>query len=88
VKSELDARLDAAWTQPSGLGAGSMLFVDVAVRVEPDGRISSARILKPSGHPELDASVRAALNRVRRVRAFPDGYSGSGETFEYRFQIK
>jgi TonB family protein len=88
VKSELDARLDQAWTQPSGLGAGSMLYVDVSVRVERDGRISFTRILKASGHPGLDASVKSALNRVTRVRPFPEGYSGDGETFEYRFQIK
>ena len=87
VKSELDARLDAAWQKPPGLGAGSNLFVDVSVRVERDGRISATRILKPSGHPALDASVIAALNRVRRVRAFPAEYSGGGETFDYRFQI-
>lgn len=87
VKSELDARLDAAWTQPPGLGGASNLYVDVTVRVERDGRVSSTRILKASGHPAMDASVKDALSRVRRVRAFPPGYDGDGETFEYRFRI-
>ena len=86
VKAELDARLDAAWTQPPGVPVGSGLLV--SVRVERDGRISRTRIMKASGHPELDASVRKALSIVRRVRPFPEGYTGGGETFEYRFQIK
>jgi TonB family protein len=88
VKSDLDARLDAAWRQPTGLGASAGLVVEVSVRVERDGRISSARISKASGQPDMDASVSAALRKVTRVRPFPSDYRGSGETFEYQFVIE
>jgi TonB family protein len=88
VKEELDLRLYQAWTQPPTVSSALGLTVDVSVRVEPDGQISAARILKASGHPEMDASVRKALELVRRVRAFPSEYSGSGETFDYTFRIK
>jgi len=87
VEQDLTARVDAAWAQPRSADAQG-LEVEVSIRVAPDGRISSSRILKASGHAAMDQSVQQALNRVQRVRSFPPEYRGSGETFTFLLRVR
>ncbi len=87
VKQDLKSRLHDAWNQPR-TGDALGLQVEVSVRVDRDGRISSSRILKASGHPGMDQSVQQALNRVQRVRSYPPEYRGSGETFTFTLRVQ
>lgn len=54
----------AAWIQPQGEGARVGLKTEVAITIDPDGRISSRRKVSGSGHAAMDSSVMKTLESV------------------------
>jgi len=58
--------LYGAWDTPSAAEAGDAV-AEVALRILPGGRVSSWRIVRPSGNAVLDASVAQALRSVRKI---------------------
>jgi TonB family protein len=72
--SMLHDRFYSEWAQPTSVAnAGGKNSVLVKLRIEKDGRVSSFEIVRPSGNPELDESVKALANRVSQVEPLPDG---------------
>lgn len=60
----------------------------VQIRIERDGTISSAKILKGSGNVVMDESVTAAIARVKRIDALPTGLGGGGAyTVNINFEL-
>ena len=79
----LHGRFYRAWEQPAGLNAPrGKISVPVDVQIDAGGRVSNFKIAQPSGHPELDASIRAAGRRVREVE--PPPTTGTGGAFKLR----
>lgn len=87
VENALRQRLYAAWNQPAGLSAASGFFVQAEVEVNRDGSIHATRILRASGHGEMDQSVRAALNAVTFAAPLPPDFRGQRHSFRIRFEI-
>ena len=78
----LHSRFYEAWVQPEMVGAPrGKVSVPVDVRIAPGGRVLSFEIVRSSGYPRIDASIRAVGRRVRRV-APPPLRSG-----EYKLRI-
>ena len=70
----LHGRFYRAWEQPAVLDAPrGKISVPADVQIDSGGRVSAFKIVKPSGYPELDASIRAAGNQVREVDPPPSG---------------
>ena len=73
----LHGRFYRAWEQPEALTAPrGKISVPVDVQIDGRGRVSGFKIAQPSGYPELDASIRAAGRRVRKVEPPPGGAAG------------
>ncbi|MCC5844965.1 MAG: TonB C-terminal domain-containing protein, partial [Verrucomicrobia bacterium] len=87
VENALRQRLYAAWNQPAGLSAASGFFVQAEVDVNRDGSIHATRVLRASGHGEMDQSVRAALNAVTFAAPLPPEFRGQRHSFRIRFEI-
>lgn len=87
VENALRQRLYSAWNQPAGLSAASGFFVQAEVDVNRDGSIHASRILRASGHGEMDQSVRAALNAVTFAAPLPPEFRGQRHSFRIRFEI-
>ena len=67
------------WNRPTGANAGSRkIIVRTTVTIAPDGRIQSARIVRPSGIRAVDQSVDQALRSVSRIAAIPRGLTDGG----------
>jgi periplasmic protein TonB len=80
---ELLAKIDAAWIRPDdNLPEG--LSVTVEFKVAPNGKISNVKIVKSSGNPGLDQSVKAAFNRVGNAGKPPNK---DGGTYKIGFGI-
>ncbi len=62
----LVARLNAAWIRPPSL-AGRDLRADVSFRVNRDGTLTNARIVRSSGNSLFDDSILAVFRSVRTV---------------------
>jgi TonB family protein len=61
-------------------------IVEVSVTISRDGRVITARIIRPTGDAELDRSVQRALDRVRTIgKSFPPGSRDSQRTFTLDF---
>jgi TonB family protein len=61
----------------------------VRIRIEPDGRISGAEIIRGSGNPLMDTSVLEALGRVKRIDPPPTGLAGgSAYTVSINFELQ
>lgn len=59
-----------------------------AVTILRDGTVKSAKITLPSGNAALDQSVQRALDRVKKVPAFPPGAKDKERTFNINFNLK
>lgn len=78
----LHSRFYEAWVQPEMVGAPrGKVSVPVDVRIAPSGRVLSFEMVRSSGYPRIDASIRAVGRRVRKV-APPPLTSG-----EYKLRI-
>ncbi len=78
-------RMHAAWQQPSQLKNLPGLRTEVAITVEPGGRISARRKTRSSGNDLMDDSVMKAVHSLKALRALPAGYRDPVEitvTFE------
>jgi TonB family protein len=68
VESALQQTLLRTWEPPSiDLVPGEQRRVSVELALEKDGTVKDAIITSPSGSAALDASVRAALARVKKI---------------------
>ena len=57
----------------------------VRVVVRRDGSIVSASLTRPSGNAAFDSSVKATLNKVKRVNAFPPEMKDAEREFTWKF---
>lgn len=65
----------SAWNQPAGPDyTGQNFSASVRITVRKDGRVIKAEIIRSSGNAAVDASVRAALNRVTQLAPLPREY--------------
>jgi TonB family protein len=72
-------RFYSQWDQPTSIFDSSKSFVcTLQIRIEPSGKISDIKILKPSGNVIMDESVMAAAHRVLQIDPPPAGLSGGG----------
>jgi TonB family protein len=72
--SMLHDRFYSEWVQPTSVATSSgKNSVMVKLRIEKDGRVSSFEIVRSSGNPELDESVKEITSRVTKVESLPDG---------------
>jgi TonB family protein len=78
---------DNAWNVTDDLTDESSV-TRVTVTIASTGEVLSARILKPSGNPDLDKSVQRTLNAVRFIRPFPEGAKDKQRTFTINFNLK
>ena len=86
--SMLHDRFYSEWIQPTTVAsAGGKNSVLVKLRIEKDGRVSSFEVVRPSGNPELDESVRALSSRVNRVEPLPDGL-GKGDHYDVKINFE
>jgi TonB family protein len=70
----LHGRFYRAWQQPANLNAPrGKISVPVDVEIESSGRVARFRIQRPSGYPEVDASIMAVSKVVREVDPPPVG---------------
>jgi TonB family protein len=75
-----------AWQTPAQT-VKDVSDVEVEVTIARDGRVISSSIKKKSGDTALDNSVQQALNRVRKVREFPEGAKDSQRTFRIIYSL-
>ena len=78
----LKERLQRAIEKPSGVS--DTLVAEVEFRLNADGSITGARVIKRSGSPEFDSAVLEAFARTR-MPARPDGRS---ETHKLEFRTR
>ena len=70
-------RLYAAWSQPPGLSDFPGMSCEAEIVVQPDGRISSHSLVRPSGNTQMDESVKKALSSVPRLKPLPPGFKNA-----------
>jgi TonB family protein len=82
-------RFYAQWEQPTSLyGAGKKFLVQVEIRIERNGTISSFEIIKESGNFVMDESVRQVGRRVQKIEPLPEGLgSGGAYTIRINFEL-
>ena len=84
----LHDRFYSEWVQPTAVAtAGAKNSVLVKLRIEKDGRVSSFEVVRPSGNPDLDESVKMLANRVGRVEPLPDGL-GKGDHYDVKINFE
>jgi len=77
-----------AWLVPPDLDIEDAT-VTATVTIARDGTVLSARIVRGSGHPAVDASVQRTLDRVRTIgREFPAGAREDQRTFTIHFNLR
>ncbi len=79
---------DHAWTLPDSVAKDEN--ITVSVTIASDGAVISSSVVTPSGDAPADASVQRTLDRVKFVRAFPDGATEKERTYTINFnpQVK
>jgi TonB family protein len=77
---------EEAWIPPAAARDNEPI-VAVEIVVAKDGRVLSSQILKGSGNSNLDRSVQNTLNRVKKVRPFPEGSTDEKRTFKLNFNL-
>ncbi len=81
-------RFRGQWNQPTSVIENRSQFVTtVRIRIERDGRVSSARIIRASGNPVMDQSVQEAITRVQRIQALPDGLGQGAYEININFEL-
>lgn len=75
-----------AWRQPAMPELRGRVTV-AQIRVQRDGRITSKKIITPSGNPVMDASVRDALDGVQQLDPLPLGLGGASLHIAINFQL-
>ncbi len=84
----LHDRFYSEWIQPTSVAStGGKNSVLVKLQIEKDGRVSSFEVVRPSGNPELDESVKAIANRVAQVEPLPDGL-GKGDHYDVKINFE
>jgi len=76
-----------AWEQPGTLRPAPGMSVLAQIRVARDGSVLRAEVVRPSGHPVMDASVEKALRDVRRLPPLPDSHTGSHRDIQISFEL-
>jgi periplasmic protein TonB len=74
-----------AWQTPEDRNISTPVRVEIVVA--RDGRVISANIIGRSGDSVLDNSVRQALDRVRKLPAFPETSKDMQRTFKISFSL-
>lgn len=75
-----------AWIKPSGV-VEAVNVVKVTVVIDKAGNVTSAKIVKGSGNPAVDASVQRTLDRIRKVPPFPEGSKDDQRIFDIDFNL-
>ena len=76
------------WSQPRAMMTSGIKYRATArIVIGRDGKIQSWRIVKSSGHPEMDKSVEDALRRVTKIDPLPEFISGPSYTVHLNFDI-
>ena len=84
----LHDRFYSEWAQPSTrLTAGAKVSALVKVRIEKDGRVTSFEIVRSSGNPVVDDSIKAMGERVKQVDPLPSGL-GDGNHYDVRINFE
>jgi colicin import membrane protein len=86
-KQAVKSVYDRAWLLPNGIKADPATAA-VEVTVARDGSVVSSRITRPSGNPEVDDSVQAALDRVRFAAPLPDDAKEDQRTITIYFDVQ
>jgi TonB family protein len=76
-----------AWKQPGDLSSAAGLWVEVTVRVNRDGTITSRRVTRASGNPLMDDSVRKATDLVDRLPPLPATFGGYYKDIVVEFEL-
>ena len=76
-----------AWIEPQSVTDEEATATAVIV-IARDGTVISARLSKPSGNAEIDASVLRTLRRVTSVPHFPEGAKEEQRTYNINFNLK
>ncbi|RME93124.1 MAG: TonB family protein, partial [Verrucomicrobia bacterium] len=80
---------DRAWREPPASQVRAGATVKARIVIARDGTVVSAEIVRPSGDPALDRSVKEALDRVRNIgRPFPAGARDDRRTFILNFNLE
>ncbi|MCC5849134.1 MAG: TonB family protein [Verrucomicrobia bacterium] len=87
VERELYRRGYEVWRQPPGVSAAAGHTVRAEVVVRRDGRVTSARVVRPSNHAEMDRSVREALPNLTFAAPLPSNFRGESQTFILVYRI-
>lgn len=77
-----------AWagTVPDGATEANT-FATVSVTIARDGTVVSARIVRASGKPLVDASVQSVLDRIRMTVPIPEDSKDKERTVEINFRV-
>lgn len=78
-----------AWagTVPEGATAVNT-FATVRVTIARDGTVVSARIVRSSGKPLVDASVQSVLDRIKMTVPIPEDSKDKERAVEITFEVK
>jgi TonB family protein len=83
-------RFYSQWDQPTSIFDSSKSFVcTLQIRIEPDGKISSVKVVRSSGNVVMDDSVMAAAHRVLQIDPPPASLGGGGSyTVNINFELQ
>lgn len=76
-----------AWIQPRASDAGNAV-VEVEINLGDAGTVTSWRIVRRSGVPAMDASVAAALKRVKTIDGLSTGFIQKHPSVTMAFRVE
>ena len=76
-----------AWVVPDGVTDDSAT-VTASITIARNGDVLSRSIVRPSGNPLVDHSVKATLDRVTRAAPLPEGAKEDQRTVTINFNVK